>query len=214
MEKEREELDRFISILLDGDVERAIGEAKKLRRQGVSAENILTHGIERAMMELDAKCTVDEFNLLEIMLCGRAAMGVIQELFSLEELSVNTKGVVTLATLEGDVHDLGKNIVKTILMGMGYRVVDCGKNCPLKKLADTAEEQGAFAVGVSGLISTIIPEVRKVREELRRREMEYIPIIAGGAVLKQSNPEKLNVDYLAQNAFDGLHFLGDSNDGE
>jgi len=81
------------------------------------------------MRQLDEKCTMEQFNLLEIMLTGRAATEVIKYLFPSGQIVTARKGTIVLAVLEGDVHDIGKNILKMILIASGYRVVDCGKNC-------------------------------------------------------------------------------------
>jgi methanogenic corrinoid protein MtbC1 len=114
---------------------------------------------------------------------------------------------VVVCALEGDVHDLGKNIFKMVLTTSGYRVVDCGKDCPLDKLLDAAEESASFAIGISGLITAIIPQVRLLREKVAQRGLGQITLIAGGAALKQVSAHSLNVDFVAQSAFDALHYL-------
>ena len=200
-------MDNLITALLDGNQTQAILEARTLLESGVDHKQIITGGVEAAMAQLDARCTIEQFNLLEIMLCGRAAMGVMKELYPVEEARPQTKGGVVLASLEGDVHDLGKNIFKMILTVSGYRVIDCGKDCPLPRLVEIAAQQPILAVGVSGLITTVIPQVSLVKEQIGRARMENVCVIAGGAALKQATPDGLNVDYVAQSAFDGLHYL-------
>ena len=193
--------------LLAGDQELAIAATSRLLAAGVDPERVVADGVQTAMEELDAKCTADEFNLLEIMLSGRAAMGVMKELFPAERPPERTRGTVVLATLEGDVHDLGKNIVKMVLTARGYRVLDCGKDCPVERLVDMAEQEAAQAVGVSGLLTTVLPQVRRVRDALDRRGLAHVAVMAGGAALKQASAESLNVAFLADNAFDGGRFL-------
>jgi methanogenic corrinoid protein MtbC1 len=165
------------------------------------------HGIEAAMLTLDEKCTLQQFNLLEIMLAGRAVMEVMKFLYPAGTSTANTKGTVVVATPEGDVHDLGKNILKIVLTGGGYHVIDCGKDCPLRKLIDVTEQERPLAVGISGLITTIIPLVRHVKDQLLLRGLDAVKVFAGGAALKQSSPSQLNVDFVADSAFDGLHYL-------
>jgi cobalamin-dependent methionine synthase I len=118
-----------------------------------------------------------------------------------------------IATLEGDVHDLGKNILKMVLTGKGYRVVDCGKDCPLSKLIEVAGREKPAAIGLSGLITPVIGQVKQVRGLLAAKKLNHVKVIAGGAALKQSSPEKLNVDFVADSAFDCLHYLEDINKG-
>jgi methanogenic corrinoid protein MtbC1 len=159
------------------------------------------------MAALDGKCTLEEFNLLEIMLAGRAVTEVMKLLYPEGSTAAATKATVIIATLEGDVHDLGKNILKMVLTGSRYRVVDCGKDCPLEKLAESAEKEQPLAIGISGLITNVIPQVKQVKDLLRVRKLEWVKVMAGGAALKQSSAEKLNVDFVAESAFDSLHYL-------
>ena len=127
--------------------------------------------------------------------------------------AVAAKGTIVIATLEGDVHDLGKNILKMVLTGKGFRVVDCGKDCPLSKLIEAAGREKPVAIGLSGLITPVIGQVKQVRGLLAENKMNHVKIIAGGAALKQSSPEKLNVDFVADSAFDCLHYLENISEG-
>jgi dimethylamine corrinoid protein len=197
----------LVAAILEGDGEAAISQADRLRESGVSSKDIVVHGVEAAMATLDAKCTLEQFNLLEIMLAGRAVMEVMKVLQPSGEETIDTKGTVVIATLEGDVHDLGKNILKMVLIGKGYRVVDCGRDCPLQKLMDIVEQERPLAIGISGLITPVIPLVKQVKEQLVLRGLESVKVMAGGAALKQSSKDKLNVDFVAETAFDSLRFL-------
>lgn len=202
-----ETLRQLVLALLDGDQARAVDAALALREGGIDNGRIIADGIEAAMDHLDAKCTLQQFNLLEIMLCGRSVTAVMKALFPPEAPVVPTLGTVVLATLEGDVHDLGKNIVRMILTVEGYRVVDCGKDCQLDRVIDTVRQENALAVGISGLISPVVPQVRRVREILNNLDLPRVRVMAGGAALKQASMASLNVDFVAQTAFDGLHYL-------
>ena len=199
-------LDRLIEALLEGDQSRSVAEAGSLKNTGIGNEQIIIDGIETAMGRLDAKCTVEQFNLLEIMLVGRAVMGVIKTLYP-DSAPSATRETVILASLEGDVHDLGKNIVRTIMTARGYRVVDCGKDCPVEKLVETAGREGADVICISGLITNIVPLVRQVVPAARARGLTKVRVVAGGAALKQASADTLNVDYVADSVFDIIHYL-------
>jgi methylmalonyl-CoA mutase cobalamin-binding domain/chain len=197
----------LISTLLDGDHAASVAAARALCLAGVNPEMVVTAGIEPAMTRLDEKCTVEHFNLLEIMLAGRAVGAVIKEIYP-EGMPLGAGNhALAIATLEGDVHELGKNIVKSVLSAKGYRVIDCGKNCSLERLVHTAEREGVQAVLVSGLITSVIPQVQQVRSTLTAQGLADVKVVAGGAVLKQASAEELQVDYVAQTAFDGAHYL-------
>lgn len=200
-------MNNFIAAILEGNCAESVSQAQHLCRRKISSEHIVIYGVEAAMSALDAKCTLEQFNLLEIMLAGRAVTSVMKSLYPAGMAIAGTKGSVVIATLEGDVHDLGKNILKMVLISNGYHVVDCGKDCPLQKLMEVVEKEHPIAIGVSGLITPIIPLVRQVKEQLALRRLDKVLVIAGGAALKQSTPGKLNVDFVAESAFDGLHYL-------
>ena len=97
--------------------------------------------------------------------------------------------------------------VKTVLTAKGIGVIDCGKDCSLDKLIETAEREKALFVCISGLITSIVPQVRRVRELCMTRGLQQTRVVAGGAALKQSTAESLNVDYVAENAFDGARYI-------
>ena len=200
-------LSNLIMAILDGNCAESVSQAERLSRDGATPQHIVTHGVEAAMSTLDAKCTVEQFNLLEIMLAGRAVMEVMKFLFPAGMVAADGKGTVLVASLEGDVHDLGKNILKIVLIGGGYHVVDCGKDCPLRKLVEVGEKERPLAIGISGLITSIIPVVRQVKDAILLRKLDGVKVMAGGAALKQSTPRDLNVDFVADSAFDGLHYL-------
>ena len=203
----RTDMAPLIAALVDGNEKEALVQARGLLKGGTPAQLIVTDALAPAMESVDAKCTVEAFNLLEIMLVGRAVSLVADELFPGGGAANGAKATLVLATPEGDVHDLGKNIVRMILVGKGYRVVDLGRNCPIEALADAARREGAGAVLLSGLLTTVIPRVRSVKAALHERGLFNVPVIVGGAALKQATPEQLNVDYVAQTAFDGAHYL-------
>jgi methanogenic corrinoid protein MtbC1 len=201
------QMSNLVAAILEGDCAAARSEAEHLRHSGAGPEQIVTRGIEAAMLTLDEKCTLQQFNLLEIMLAGRAVMEVMKFLYPAGTAPAGRKGAVVVATPEGDVHDLGKNILKIVLTGGGYQVIDCGKDCPLRKLIEAAEKERPLAIGISGLITPIIPLVRQVKDQLLLRRLDKVKVIAGGAALKQSSARQLNVDFVADSAFDGLHYL-------
>jgi methanogenic corrinoid protein MtbC1 len=201
------ELDALVQAMIDGDRERSLEVVATLVRAGVPAGEIITGGVERAMAALDRKCTAEQFNLLEIMLAGRAVMAVVRRLFPEGPTIPDPRGTVVVAVLEGDIHDIGKAILKIVLTGSRFRVVDCGKDAPVDAVIRAAAESGASAVCVSGLISTVIPQVRALKPGLARAGLSHVSVLAGGAALKQCSAAALGVDYVGETAFDAIAFL-------
>lgn len=200
-------LKHLVEYLVEGDRKRSLHEVKNLLDAHVEREKIITGGVEAAMLQMENKCTIEEFNLLEIMVTGRAAMEVITYLYPQDHSQPYTKGTVVIGTPEGDVHDLGKNILKMVLIAEGYRVVDCGKDCPLSVLIDAVKKEEAFAICISGLITPVIPLVRQMRKKLIEQGLSNVRVIAGGAALKQASAEDLQVDFVCVTAFDAAGYL-------
>jgi methylmalonyl-CoA mutase cobalamin-binding domain/chain len=197
----------LIEALIDGDRQKAQESLEILLNLGVAKEDIVVNGIHKAMEALDNKCTAEQFNLLELMLTGRAVATVIDYMYHGDESSASTKETIVLASLEGDIHDLGKGIVKTVLIAKGYKVIDCGKDVAISKVIETSKKENAKAICISGLISSVIPQVKRIKDSLHEAGLDDIAVLAGGAALKQVSAETLNVDFVGETAFDAGLFL-------
>jgi 5-methyltetrahydrofolate--homocysteine methyltransferase len=124
------------------------------------------------------------------------------------------KGLIVLATVKGDVHDIGKNLVDIILSNNGYRVVNLGIKQPADTIIKAAQEHQADAIGLSGLLVKSTLEMKYVLQDLHRQELAY-PVICGGAALTRKYVEDdLRREYrsgvfYADDAFAGLHIMED-----
>jgi 5-methyltetrahydrofolate--homocysteine methyltransferase len=134
----------------------------------------------------------------------------------LEKQEGYTKGKVVLATVFGDVHDIGKNLVNTILANNGYTVFDLGKQVPLNTIIDKAVEVGADAIGLSALLVSTSKQMPAGVKELHHRGLSFPVIIGGAAINRGFGRRILFVDsdtpyspgvYYAQDAFEGLHIM-------
>ncbi|MCP4458597.1 MAG: hypothetical protein GY816_11330, partial [Cytophagales bacterium] len=198
-----------------GENEDAVTIANDLINSGVKPEEIITDGVTKAMEYLDRKCTIQEFCLLELMLAGRAAMDVIDCLCAegiiKNDASLNTdsfpKKKIILGTIKGDVHEIGKNIFAMVMKSYGYQVIDLGKNVEPDELVLAAIDNQADFIGVSSLITTAISHIKEVKRIAAAKGLHNVKILAGGAAVKQSNAEFINADFVADTAFDGLHYI-------
>ena len=124
------------------------------------------------------------------------------------------KGTIVLATVKGDVHDIGKNLVDIILSNNGYKVVNLGIKQPAETIIHAAKEHNAHAIGLSGLLVKSTLEMKYVLQDLQLQKLEY-PVICGGAALTRKYVEDdLRREYAhsvfyANDAFDGLHVMDD-----
>ncbi len=201
------DIESLVQALTDGERERSLEIVADLVSRGTRSLDIITGGVEQAMAALDKKCTAEQFNLLEIMLAGRAVMAVIRRLYPEEAPLPCPRASVAVAVLEGDIHDIGKAILKVLLTGSRFRVIDCGKDVSTAAVIAAVAQAGATAVCVSGLISSVIPQVRALKPALARAGLGDVRVLAGGATLKQCSTTALNVDYVGQTAFDAVSYL-------
>jgi 5-methyltetrahydrofolate--homocysteine methyltransferase len=131
----------------------------------------------------------------------------------MERVEGQEKGTIVLATVKGDVHDIGKNLVDIILTNNGYRVVNLGIKVPLQDMVTAAKEHRAHAIGMSGLLVKSTVVMRENLEEMSRIGLE-IPVLLGGAALTRNYVEDDCVKAYAsgrvayaRDAFDGLHLM-------
>src|SRR3954466_2895669 len=134
----------------------------------------------------------------------------------LDKLEGYTKGVVVLATVFGDVHDIGKSLVNTILTNNGYTVVDLGKQVPIQTILDAAKEHDATAIGLSALLVSTSKQMPMCIQELHEQRLEY-PVLIGGAAInrafslralyphgKEDDTQYAHGVFYCQDAFEGL----------
>jgi dimethylamine corrinoid protein len=199
-------MEDLIASVLRGDSRQARERAAALVEQGASPQSIVVDGLAPAMLELDSKCSVEDFDLLSIMLAGRCVLQVIDLLFAGDATPQPSwsKGVAILGTIQGDVHDLGKNIVRAVFTGAGYQVVDLGVGVPPRRFVEAATESQADFIMVSSLLTTSLRNIKLIRDLLP--EGSDVLLLAGGAAVEQTSAEDLNVDFAAANVFDGLRF--------
>ncbi|HSI71989.1 MAG TPA: B12-binding domain-containing protein, partial [Fimbriimonas sp.] len=137
----------------------------------------------------------------------------------MEKVEGSEKGSILLATVQGDVHDIGKNLVDIILTNNGYRVVNIGIKQPVSTIIEKTQEHKCEVIGLSGLLVKSTLVMRDNLLELNERALHGYPVILGGAALTRGYVEqdlrtiyKGNVFY-AQDAFEGLHLMGALGDG-
>lgn len=111
----------------------------------------------------------------------------------LAKQSQKDKGTVVLATVEGDIHDIGKNIVALMLENYGFNVIDLGKDVPARAIVDKAEEAKADVIGLSALMTTTMPRMQDVIKLVRERGLSA-KVVVGGAVLTQDYAERIGAD--------------------
>ena len=127
--------------------------------------------------------------------------------------SGNAKGKFILATVHGDIHDIGKNIVKLLLQNYGFEVIDLGKDVPPEVIVKTAVETGAPLVGLSALMTTTVPAMEETIKQLRAHA-PFCKIVVGGAVLTEEYAASIGADKYARDAMETVRYAESVVNGE
>ena len=137
--------------------------------------------------------------LLSSATAAEAGFNVIKEYMAAHNASTVSKGKIVLATVKGDVHDIGKNIVKTILENYGYTVIDLGKDVPPEKVVEAAREHQVKLVGLSALMTTTVASMEETISQIRAAGLDC-KVMVGGAVLTEDFAMQIGADYYSKDA--------------
>ena len=136
---------------------------------------------------------------------AKAAFEVIREAVGVGETQGET---VIIATVRGDIHDIGKNIVKVLLENYGYRVLDLGKDVPVETIVEAAKENEAKVVGLSALMTTTVGAMEETIKALQSdSKTSDCQIVVGGAVLTQEYSDQIGANHYAPNAVSAVNYV-------
>ena len=162
----------------------------------IPALNIMGKGFEEKKVYLP--------QLLMSAEAAKSAFEVIKESMQKDE-ALNSKKVFVLATVCGDIHDIGKNILKLLLENYGFFVVDLGKDVPPEQIVKKTVELHAPIVGLSALMTTTVTHMEETIKQLRQ-SAPWCKIVVGGAVLTQEYADKIGADKYAKDAMEGVRY--------
>ncbi|MBQ7545140.1 MAG: homocysteine S-methyltransferase family protein [Synergistaceae bacterium] len=137
---------------------------------------------------------------------AKSAFGVLSEAMEKGEAQGKAKGPVVLATVYGDVHDIGKNIVRTIFENYNFDVIDLGRDVPPEKIVEAVESRSVPVVGLSALMTTTVASMKETIEKLKA-SCPDVKVIVGGAVLTPDLAKYAGADYYAKDAMEGVRIL-------
>jgi corrinoid protein of di/trimethylamine methyltransferase len=185
-----------------------IAEVQALTKQaldeGLPAATILNEALLAGMSIIGEKFKADEVFVPEVMVAARAMNAGLELLKPhLAADSVAASGVVVLGTVKGDLHDIGKNLVKIMMEGKGLKVIDLGVNVPVEKFIAAAEENNANVIACSSLLTTTMGEMQTVVEALKASALaNKVRVMVGGAPINQSFCTQIGADAYAESAAD------------
>jgi len=188
--------------LVRGEKEDAVKAAELLLKAGESVTQVIEEHLVPAMRRIGERFETGEIFLPHIVMSAEAAQGIFTLLSSRQKGVTGLKGKIVIATVEGDVHDIGKNLVAMMLRTHGYEVFDLGKSVLCEDIAAKAEEVGADVVAMSALLTTTMPRMEDVARLLRERKLSS-RVLVGGAPVSREYAARIGATY-APNAVEAV----------
>ena len=182
--------------LQQGNCEKVATLTQQAIEEKIPPKEVLDTGLIAGMNVIGEKYKVHEIFLPDVLLAAKAmyaGMDVLKPLFLKE--GIPTLGRVVIGTVQGDVHDIGKNLVSIMLRGAGFEVIDLGKDVSPKKFVEVAKKEKAGVIGMSALLTTTMVVMRKVIDLLKKEGLDgKIKTIVGGAPVSADFAEKIGAD--------------------
>ena len=196
------ELIKIADALQVGDNKVVFENTQKAIEQGIPAKTILDDGLIAGMDVVSKKFRNHEIFLPHVLLAAKAmysGMDLLKPLFIKHKIP--SRGKIVIGTVKGDLHDIGKNLVGIMLKGAGFEVIDLGKDVSVEQFVNTAEKENANVIGMSALLTTTQPIMKKVVEELKDRGLDKnIKTIIGGAPLSSEYAELIGANAYSYDA--------------
>ena len=183
--------------------------ATKALEADISPVEIIQQGIAAGLFEIGKKYETGELFVTHLVAAAEAAKGAISEVIEPELRKSGSEEIggpkVVLATVKGDIHDIGKNIVGAMLFSAGFDVIDIGKDIDNEFVVAKVKEHNAKLLGLSALLSTTIPEMRKIIELLKEANIrDKVKVMVGGAPVTNQYAKEIGADAYAENAAEAV----------
>ena len=169
---------------------------------GVPAEKILNEGFIQAMSVIGDKFSEGEVYIPDVLIAARAMQASVDKLRPhLSDDAGTDKGTVVIGTVKGDLHDIGKNLVKYMLQGSGFNVVDLGNDVSPEQFAEAVRTNDAGIVAMSALLTTTMGSMKDIIDGLEEAGVrESVKVMIGGAPVTQEFADRINADGYARDA--------------
>ncbi len=199
--------DKLKYAIIDGDTENITALVEEALGENLTAMEISNDGLICGLNEVGKLFASNRYFLPQVMLSAETMKKAFARLKKeFKDKSGPSLGRVLLATVEGDIHDIGKNIVATLLENHGFEVIDLGKNVPTERILDEAVKQKVDVVGLSALMTTTVMEMDTIIKKLRERGIKVATIV-GGAVVTEDFSKKIGADEYGGDALSAVEKL-------
>lgn len=203
--KWEELLQRLADGVLKFEEEEVISAANEVVELGLDAYDAIMNGLARGMDEASKLWDAEEYFVPELLLCADAlyaGLGILRPHVKVED-KTKTKGVVVIGTVQGDVHDIGKNLVKMMFEVAGFEVHDLGKDVELEKFVEEQLRTNAELVCLSAMMTTSMLGMERVIKMIREKNPS-VRIMIGGAPVTGEVVQKFGADATADSASSAL----------
>ena len=195
---------KMAQSVLDGDTDTAIALAKQAIASGIDPLEAITNGFVSGVNQVGANFACGQAFLPELVMAGeamKAAVATLEPEMQKRGLERKMLGKVVLATVEGDIHEIGKSLVGTMLSASGFQVFDLGVDVPAEKIIAKIQEVDADLVGLSALLTTTMVKQKEVIEELDKRGLrKKVKVMVGGAPVTKDWVQKIEADGYSEDA--------------
>ncbi|MBA7645367.1 Methionine synthase [subsurface metagenome] len=194
------DLKALADAVIKGDQSTAVEITKSALEEGTAAKNVLEEGLIAGMDVVGARFKNNEIYIPEVLIAARA-MKMAMEFLEPELIKAGVKpvGKFLVATVQGDLHDIGKNLVAMMLKGAGFEVIDLGVDVRPEKFVEQVKAKGVHLVGMSALLTTTMPGMEKTIKALKEAGVSA-KIMIGGAPVTQGYADKIGADGYAADA--------------
>lgn len=195
-------LENLSTNLINGKAEETKNFTQQALDEGISPKEILNNGLLIGMSEVGRRFKNNEFYVPEVLIAARAmkgAMAILKPM--LIETGVEPIGKISIGTIKGDLHDIGKNLVGMMLEGGGFEVIDLGVDVSPEKFVDSIKEKGVQVIGMSALLTTTMINMRETMKLLDETNLrDKVKVMIGGAPVTDSYAKEIGADGYAPDA--------------
>lgn len=194
------DLKALAEVIIKGDQVSAVNMTKNALAEGMAPKSILDNGLIAGMDIVGARFKKNEIYIPEVLISARAmkmAMEVLEP--ELVKAGVEPLGKLAIGTVQGDLHDIGKNLVAMMLKGAGFEVFDLGVDVKPEKFLEKVKETGVQVVGISALLTTTMPGMEKTIKVLKAAGLP-VKVMIGGAPVTQEYADRIGANGYAPDA--------------
>ena len=203
-EKRAELIAKLRNAVIQYDEDASKEGAQEALKEGMDANDAIFNGLVSGMEEVGRLFEAQEYFVPEMLMCADALYAGLDILKPhVKQLDLGVKGSVVIGTVEGDVHDIGKNIVKMMFDVAGFTVYDLGRDVPLEKFVEEQMKTDSDLVCLSAMMTTTMTGMKKVIDDLRKKNPN-VKIMLGGAPVSQDVADKYGADGYAKDATNAL----------